>query len=151
MTYLNVFFLPWLKCIHCSSVSITTLISPSSWLDMSFSTLLHLFWLHLCSVANIFLPFSIEWLINRHSLWSLSHVASCVYLSLVPLCLTDIWAQQTWRLPPSGWERAWAPQCSLCWASPCTECCWNHGDAWAQISLQASSHVHWCSDYSFNL
>lgn len=57
-----------------------------SWL--SFSTLLHLFRLHLCSVANIFLPFSIEWLINRH-FHGLSSMWPLVFISLWLLCVSQ--------------------------------------------------------------
>lgn len=58
-------------------------------------------------------------------------VSALICLGRASLCLTDMWAKPTWRAPPSGWERVWGPQCSQCWALPCTECCSKPGDAQA--------------------
>lgn len=55
------------------------------------------------------------------------------------LPLVGTWLRRTWRTPPSGWERASAPQCAPCWALLCTERFSNSDDR----SLPSSSSFWW--------
>lgn len=75
-------------------------------------------------------------------LFSLCFPLTCCLSFVSRFLFTGTWLRRTWRTQPSGWERASAPQCLLCWASLCTEHFSSSGDqtAW-DINLLLSPSV----------